>query len=322
VEGFSMQNSIFWRRPGVDFPSSLDTMLFDIDGVLVQTIDSFHATDIAAAEYVAGTIFGLDWGQGEGKSLFTHDDVLAFKQAGGYNNDWDMCYLLATLGVARLREWKGASFAARSSLEWAALSRVANVEGHGGITWVRDVMPATAQLPYNIIGDIYHELYWGASEYQRWFGRPPRYLPDCPGFVKNERMLFPTDFFARLRKRGIQHMGMITGRVGPEVESVLERIEDYCGERWWDVVIPADVCPKPDPRALRLALEGIGSDVRSGLYIGDTGDDLDVVLNYRATSQAGEPGMLAVMLVRQDEVELYQQRGADMIVGAVTDLLE
>src|SRR5579884_3323147 len=88
MEGFLMRSSIFWRRPGVDFPSSLDTMLFDIDGVLVQTIDSFHATDIAAAEYVAGTIFGLDWGQHEGKSLFTHDDVLAFKQAGGYNNDW------------------------------------------------------------------------------------------------------------------------------------------------------------------------------------------------------------------------------------------
>ncbi len=58
------------------------------------------------------------------------------------------------------------------------------------------------------------------------------------------------------------------------------------------------------------------------MYIGDTGDDLDVVLNYRATKQENEPEILAVMLVHEDEVALYQQRGADMIVGSVTDLLE
>ncbi|HJT59628.1 MAG TPA: HAD family hydrolase [Ktedonobacteraceae bacterium] len=317
-----MQTSVFWRRPELNFPAALDTILFDVDGVLIRTIDSFHATDIAAAEYVAGTIFGLDWGQREGKSLFTHDDVMAFKQAGGYNNDWDMCYLLAALGTARLREWKGTSFAERSSQKWAALSRAANVQGHGGVEWVRAVMPATAQLPYDTIGDIYHELYWGASEYKRWFGRPPRYLPDCPGFVHNEQMLFPPDFFTRLREKGIQHMGMITGRVGPEVDSALERIKAYCGERWWEVVIAADVCPKPDPRTIRLALEGIGSKVEGGIYIGDTGDDLDVVLNYRATKQADEPDIVAVMVVHKDEVALYQQRGADVIVGAVTDVLE
>jgi HAD superfamily phosphatase len=322
MKGFLMHFSALWLRPGLIFPTPLDTLLFDVDGVLVRTIDSFHATDIATAEYVAGTIHRLDWGQHEGKSLFTHADVLAFKQAGGYNNDWDMCYLLATLGTARLREWKGTSLAERSSEEWARLSRAANLAGHGGIEWVREVMPATAQLPYDVIGDIYHEYYWGASEYERWYGHSPRYLPDFPGFVRNEKMLFPPDFFRGLRDRGIRHLGMITGRVGPEVDSVLEHMEAYCSERWWDVVIPADICPKPDPRAIRLAIEGMAAGVGGGIYIGDTSDDLDVVLNYRATKKADEPEILAAMLVHEDEVSLYQQRGADMIVGSVTDLLE
>jgi len=133
---------------------------------------------LATAEYVAGTLHGLDWGQHEGKLLFTHDDVLAFKQAGGYNNDWDMCYLLATLGTARLREWKDTSFAERSSEEWAVLSRVANMEGHGGIEMVREVTPATAQLPYDIIGDIYHGII-GCIRIQALVCHSPRYLPDC-----------------------------------------------------------------------------------------------------------------------------------------------
>ncbi len=316
-----METPVIWKRPDLQFPTLFDTIFFDVDGVLIKTIDSFHATDIATAEYVAGTIHGLDWGQREGNTLFTHEDVIAFKQAGGYNNDWDMCYLLATLGTARLREWKGTFLAERSTQEWAALSRAANVEGHGGVEWVREVMPASAQLDYNVIGDIYHEFYWGAAEIKQRFGYTPRYLPDFPGFVHNEKMNFPPDFFARLREAGIRHLGIITGRVGPEVHIALEMMEAHTGSRWWDVVISADLCPKPDPRALQLAIAGINREVGGGLYIGDTGDDLDLVLNYQAIKKDGEPGMLAAMLVHEHEKDVYQERGADFIVGSVVDVV-
>src|SRR5437667_4122935 len=162
-----METPVFWKRQDLQFPTFFDTILCDVDGVLIKTIDSFHATDIATAEDVAGTIHGLDWGQNEGKTLVTHEDVIAFKQAGGYNNDWDMCYLLATLCTARLREWKGTPLAERSGEEWAALSRAANVRGHGGLEWVKAVMPASAQLNYDMIGDIYYECYWGTAEYKK-----------------------------------------------------------------------------------------------------------------------------------------------------------
>ena len=317
-----MEILVFWKRPKLQFPSQFNTIFFDIDGVLIKTIDSFHATDIAVAEYVASTIFGLDWGQNEGKKLVTHQDVIAFKQAGGYNNDWDMCYLLATLCTARLREWKGTPLEKRSIEEWAALSRAANEEGHGGIEWVREVMPTTAQLDYEMIGDIYHEFYWGSSEIKKRFGYTPRYLPDFPGFVHNEEMNFPADFFMQLREAGIAHLGMITGRVGQEVDIALEMMEAYAGSRWWDVVISADICPKPDPHALQLAIEGIHGKVGGGLYIGDTGDDLDLVFNYRAIKKESEPDILAAMLVHPFEERLYQRRGADFIVGAVTDIAD
>jgi phosphoglycolate phosphatase-like HAD superfamily hydrolase len=316
------ETTIIWIRPNLRFPQPFDTIFFDVDGVLIKTIDSFHATDIAVAEYFAGAINGLDWGQHEdtGKPLVTMDDVNVFKQAGGYNNDWDMCYLLAALFTARLREWKGTSLAERSIQEWAALSREANLRGHGGIEWVKDVIPATAQPDYNLIGDLYHEFYWGAAEFSKRFGHAPRYLPDAPGFVHREEMLFPADLPTRLREAGIRHLGMITGRVGPEVDSALERMEQYSGERWWEVVIPADICPKPDPRALRLAVESVGAG--GGLYVGDTADDLDLVLRYRAGREEDEPEMLAAMVVYDNEAGTYQERGADFVIGSVVDVME
>lgn len=315
-----MQIPVLWRRPDLLFPSTFDTIFFDVDGVLINASVSFRATDIAVAEYVAGTIHSLDWGKEHGNHLVTIEDVNAFKQAGGYNNDWDMCYLLAALCTARLREWKGTSLAERSSQEWAALSRVANLQGHGGAEWVDAVIPASARLDYHFIGDLYHEYYWGADELQKRYGHPPRYLKGAPGFVHREEMLFSPDLPARLRQSGVRHLGMITGRVGPEIDSALERIKAYCGERWWEVIISADLCPKPDPRAMQLAINAVGT--RGGLYVGDTADDHDLVINYQASKKAGDPEILAAMLVHEDEVEVYQQRGADVIIGGVEDLLE
>lgn len=315
-----MQTSITWRRPDLRFPPIFDSIFFDVDGVLIRTTDSFRATDIAVAEYVAGTIHGLDWGQHKGKPLVTMEDVNAFKQAGGYNNDWDMCYLLASLSTARLREWKGTPLEHRSSQVWADLSRAANLQGHGGAKWVDEVIPASARLDYGMIGDLYHEYYWGADEMPRRHGHAARYLPHAPGFVHNETMLYAADLPAMLRQRGVHHLGMITGRVGPEVDSALERMEAYSGERWWDVVISADTWPKPDPRALQAAIAAVGT--RVGLYIGDTADDHDLVLRYKEVKRADEPEILAVMLVQQDEVSVYQERGADIIIASVGDIVE
>jgi len=218
---------VLWQRPELHFPVPFDTLFFDVDGVLIDTLASFHATDIAVAEYVAGTLHHLDWGQHEGKTLMTIADVAAFKQAGGYNNDWDMCYLLATLATARLREWKATPLAARTSQEWAALSRAANLQGHGGRAWVDATFPARTRLDYGMIGDIYHEYYWGATDIRTRFGREPRYLPTFEGFVHQERMLYTPDFFTRIRHAGIQHLGIITGSVRPEVDSAVERMEVY-----------------------------------------------------------------------------------------------
>ena len=317
-----MQTSVTWRRPDLRFPPVFDSIFFDVDGVLIRTTDSFRATDIAVAEYVAGTIHGLDWGQseGEGRPLVTIEDVNAFKQAGGYNNDWDMCYLLASLCTARLREWKGTPLEKRSSQEWAELSRAANLQGHGGVEWVNEVIPASARLDYTMIGDLYHEYYWGAKEMPRRLGHPARYLHDAPGFVHNETMLYAPDLPAVLRQRGVRYLGMITGRVGPEVDSALERMEAYSGERWWDVVISADTWPKPDPRALQAAIGAVGT--QGGLYIGDTADDHDLVINYKEIKRADEPEMLVVMLVHEDEVAVYQERGADFIIASVGDIVE
>lgn len=309
-----MSTPVIWKRPDLSWPHPFDTIFFDVDGVLIETINSFRAATIATIEYIVQTLHGLKKDQ----SLVTLDDIGAFKRAGGFNGDWDMCYLLAALTLARVREWRGTSLAERSTQEWADLAHEAALSGRGGRVWVESVLPASTFTDYETVVDIFNENYWGAAELRKRFGREPRYILNAEGYVHNEKMLYAPDFFAKLHQAGIAHLGMITGRVGPEVDSAIERMEAYSAERWWDVMVPADMYAKPDPQALRYAIAQVGA--RGGLYIGDTADDFDLVRRYKAVKSADEVPILAAMVVQGEEIELYQQRGADVIVPSVESL--
>jgi HAD superfamily phosphatase len=97
-------------------------------------------------------------------------------------------------------------------------------------------------------------------------------------------------------------------------------MEAYSGERWWDVIVSADTCAKPNPGALQMAIEAVSA--RGGLFIGDTADDHDLVRHYLAGKTPEQPPILAAMLINEGEDELYQQRGVDLIVRSVEDLLK
>src|SRR6266567_2653569 len=194
-----MKSGSLWQRPDLRLPRPFDSMFFDVDGVLIKTIDSFHEADVEVAEYVVREIQGLHAGDDASEPLITLDDVALFKQAGGYNNNWDLCYLLASLFTARLREWRGTALAERSIREWAEISRVANGHGHGGLAWVKDTIPAGARPDYALLGDLYHEYYWGVAETRQRFGYEPRYFPQAQGLVHREEMLYTPDFPNRLR---------------------------------------------------------------------------------------------------------------------------
>src|ERR1700753_2398514 len=120
----TMSTPVIWKRPGLLSPRPFDTIFFDVDGVLIETVSSFRSATVETTEYIVHTWHGLD----EGRAVMTLADIGAFKQAGGFNGDWDMCYLLAALALARVRGWRGKFLAARCTLEWAALAHEAALQ--------------------------------------------------------------------------------------------------------------------------------------------------------------------------------------------------
>lgn len=326
---------MFWLRPdlgrvalgGADW---LDTALFDIDGVLIDTSGSYRRSVIKATEYLVRVHAGLSGGP---EPLVTPEDVVAFKMAGGFNSDWDLTPALAGLWTARLREWRGDPRAERPLAVWADEALAATQAGRGGVTWLRATVPASALPDWEMARWVHDELYWGAAVMRRLYGREPLYAPAALGFAHTEEPLLTPETLPALAALGVTRYGLITGRISPEVEQALRLIapdgelKAVSGPHGvsrhppFEVIVPASLHAKPDPQALVYAVETLGA--QAAIYIGDTGDDLELTLRYRAEILPVRPELPAVIAVAVGDgatANQFRARGADITVSGVHEL--
>jgi HAD superfamily hydrolase (TIGR01548 family) len=326
---------VFWLRPDLDRAALggaawLDTALFDIDGVMMDTSRSYRRSVIEATDYLVRVRAGISDAPA---GLVTGEDVTAFKLAGGFNSDWDLTPALAGLCVARLREWRGDPRAEKPLAAWATEAMADSQAGRGGVAWLRATVPASALPDWDEARWVHDELYWGATVVRKLYGREPQYAPYALGYARAEESLLAPETLPALAALGITRYGVITGRISPEVEQALRLIapdgeaEAISGPHGvashppFAVIVPATLRTKPDPRALVYAVERLGA--RAVVYTGDTGDDLELTLRYRAEVLPHRPDLPAVLAVAVGDAtaaDLFRGRGADITLSAINEL--
>lgn len=301
-------NASIWLRESVAPPVPVDTIIFDVDGVLWDTGDSF---DTAVQETVA-YFLTREFGYSTFRPVTT-EELRAYRRAGGLNNDWDMTY---TLLATRL--------AGRDDIEGAAAE-----SGGRGRAWAESLLPDTAVIDYRKIVRVFDEIYWGAADFQRCFHEPATHVPDASGCWHKEQQLLPSSLFADLRSLGIRHFGIATGRNRFELSTVLES-SGLDREIPMQAMLTGDVLTKPDGRVLDrvlntldlLATDRTEPTPGASLFCGDTKDDLDAVLNYRSFKGTEARWIGAVSVVRPEEADFFRQSGTEAVIHHVAELPE
>lgn len=69
---------------------SLDAIIFDCDGVLIDVRESYNACVVKAALFLFHQLTGIDLPE----SAVPKDVLYTLKKSGGFNNDWDMTYAI------------------------------------------------------------------------------------------------------------------------------------------------------------------------------------------------------------------------------------
>ena len=247
-------------------------VILDVDGVLLDARPSYHAVAEEAARRAIVPLVGE--GHARGAPFDRDVEIAAFKNAGGFNDDWEMSRAIALLLYLRARQ------------EAPDLGRfLAEAGGHGvRPLYEKRPVPIRQETVARICGALY-----GGPMCRDLFGFEAKdALPDAPerGMWENEEVLPDSRLLAAVAARF--PLALYTGRNAGE---------SRLAQRLCRLKIPEELCwvadgqrpRKPDPAGLfwltHALLRGTPRPSQV-LFLGDTADDQAA---SRAAQDAGAP---------------------------------
>lgn len=303
---------------------SLKSVIFDIDGVLIDVKDSFRKAIVDTVQFYFERVLKVP-GKAQLLSLW---DTQTFKNTGGFNNDWDLSkaavvFFLSKLFKANKRDMASIRYEGASLNDF--LGKVKLVEDSGlNVGGSLDAVLKVALEDLNsdqkkdILGlynpvyikRIFQELYGGIDYCKKLYGFDPRFVK-TNGLINQEKILIDTSLL-----NGFKNIGILTGRTREETNFALAKTKMGSIVSQKNVVFDdGQVTTKPSPDCLVKLCSNMG--VSSGIYIGDTHDDAMMVCNYNAASTGGKFSLAMV----SNRPDIYVGK-ADIIGVDVNTIVE
>lgn len=280
-----------------------EAVVLDIDGVLVDVSDSYRRAIVDAV----GRVYG---------DTIARKSVQLFKDATGFNNDWELTYAVA-LYVLACREGLDMDLGSFTGMIEASGGGL-----HGAETAIADALgPAAQERVHDAwdrerLRDVFQQLYLGTDLYRDLEGGEPDL--DVRGYINDESVLIDRATCEVLKADF--DVGVLTGRPAAEAEIALERVglkvpdrhrftmDDWGGD-------------KPEPEALIELAERF--DAAAVAFAGDTLDDIKTARNATEVDPMRTyhgVGVLTGGLTGEEGRRKYERADASAIIDSVNDL--
>jgi HAD superfamily hydrolase (TIGR01548 family) len=308
----------------------VDAVVLDIDGVLVDVADSYRRAIVESIARVHG-------------DTIEKAAIQSFKDAGGFNNDWELSYAAALFVLAR-RE--GLDIDVETFTDRIAAKRAESddTESADGLDAAEAVVDdalseearerARADWNPERLREVFQQLYLGADLYAEIEGEEPDPHFDAPGFIHDEPVLLESDTLDALADYPI---GVVTGRPADEADIAQRRAgldvpvdRRFTMDDWEE--------GKPHPRALVTLAERFDAEAQSAssnrtqsddadsvVFVGDTLDDVKTARNAAEEDSDRDyfgVGVLTGGLTGEEGRRKYEEAGADAVIDSVNDLPE
>ena len=283
---------------------AVDAVVLDVDGVLVDVADSYRRAVLESLERVYD-------------ETVDRDAIQQFKDAGGFNDDWELTYAIALYLLAR-REGLDRDVDAFTDVVAASGGGLKGAEAV-----VADLLDpaarerARAEWDTDRLHDVFQQLYLGADLYRELEGGEPEELPEHEGFIHDEPTLVEASTIDDLTERF--DVGVVTGRPAAEAEIALSRVGLSLADEFV-FTMDSPEPGKPEPDALVELARRFDSE--ASVFVGDTLDDVRTVANAREVDDRTYygAGVLTGGLTGEEGREKYHGVGADVVLDSVNDL--
>jgi len=322
---YARSGAVLVRPDALPRLARVDTLIFDIDGVIMDVTRSIRAVDCEAVHVYLTQLLGWpDTG-----AFVEPEEVELYQLADGFNDDWELTGInvLTYLVKAELAHSNDAATLRSTAPSVAGLAAEAR-RSRGGVAHIREMLLALLDAPardrvvarwdYQKIVQVLQELYAGEDHCYQFYGYHPQYV-HVPGRIALDRPLIRRDSLPP----SVTKLGVYSGRTWEETRAALQMAGIYDLFTRERVIAVDDDMIKPDPRGLATLVERM--DSAAAVFIGDMPDDRETVRRYRAGG--GERAEVLDCLVLSGPMggradEEIRAAGADVIAPDVNVFME
>jgi len=276
-----MESGVFLRSDSISELKKVDSIVLDIDGVVLDVTESFRVAISKTTQYYFSGILGWN-----GKALLVSPaETQYFKRAGGFNNDWELTYAAVLFFLAKSIKFDNYNLDFLKNRGKSVKEFTKEIAAQGGglkgaekallFTLKSEQVQRIKELWDKAkIKRIFQELYAGVDYCKQLYGFNPEYVRE-QGLLNQEKVLLEADNLKSFSPK----IGILTGRTNEEAQIALE----FAGLN--TMVSPKALIAddgnltKPDPRILLQIGKSLDTEV--GIYIGDTIDDFKTVANLQ-----------------------------------------
>ena len=325
---YLFNENIILNKKILDKISQVDTLVFDIDGVLIDVRDSYREAVCRTVQYYFKEILRFQGSQ----NLINPEEVKYFKMAGGFNNDWNLTSAVILFYLMKARKNNLKDIDELKSREPDIKTFTSKMLSLGGglakvIELIEKDRVAKKRIfclwDKDLITKIFKEIYAGEEYCFNIYGFNPS-LIKSQGLIKKEKIIID-----KKKKDFLQNysIGILTGRTKREARIALERLG--CENNVFDgrIVTADDGLEKPHPQGLKKLSASLKTKL--GIYVGDVWDDLITAKNFN--KEVKEIKFLSAIVLAEGfnlqnrTIEFCLNEGVDLLaqdVNCVIDWLE
>jgi len=309
-----IQPGIFLDDSAKNILDSIEGIIFDCDGVLIDVTKSYDSTITKTTRYILENFAGMN-------NLIDVDSKIidGFKATGGFNDEVDLTYaaILSIYAANKLR--KNQREFVFKVIENSDCTGIISVEKYldslADISEIKDKLQYPGLHHKTPLYQIFDQLFYGPILYHKLFKQNSEFVE--PGLIENDEVIVTDELVSKLKSRFDKKIGIVTGRGYESIKYSLKKTLDE-----FDLKNSAFLedeprnLAKPNPEALIRAIEGM--NIKNCLYVGDSMEDY--IMASRATKMGHMTTFCGIIGTSKDsekKLKLFEKNEVNLVLDSI-----
>jgi len=295
--------------------TSVDGIIFDCDGVLIDITKSYDLAIDKTVKYVLENFSKIT------DSITIDSEIIdGFKSSGGFNDEVDLTYALIISLVAAKTLQKNQHEFIFDVISIADASGILSIEKY--IEKLVDISDIKNKLSYpgthhdNPLYKIFDQIFYGPELYLKLFNQKSQFLES--GLIANDIVIADNFLIEKLQKKFSSKISIVSGRgkesIGYSLKQLLNKFDLKNSIFLEDE--PREMA-KPNPESLVYSINGM--NCTQCIYVGDSMEDF--IMAKKAIEQGYKIifcGIIGTSKNPYQKLELFQHNGVLLVLDSIT----